>query len=183
MLKNKYFLLKFFSEVKALYGRKKLQKLIYLIKYLNGPVDYKFYKHFYGPYSNFLTSDVDVLVKDDYLKENLESLDFEKEEYRYKLTKGGQEYLKLLEQMTFDEEEKTKISKWAHFLKKINSKFNAHELEIASTILYLYDSGHSLDIAVTLAEKEKKIDIANSSFRNALNLAKDIIRLRKDTFQ
>jgi uncharacterized protein YwgA len=44
-------------------GRKRIQKLVYLLKYkFNQPVPFEFEKHFYGPYSRKVQDMIDNLV-------------------------------------------------------------------------------------------------------------------------
>lgn len=54
---------------KEVVGRKKLQKMIYIAKRLSFPYQEKFDFHFYGPYSEELTLQVEELVNMGFLDE------------------------------------------------------------------------------------------------------------------
>ena len=74
-------------------GRKKLQKMIYIAKKLNFPFEEKFEFHFYGPYSEELTLQLEELINMGFMneiKENKGSYF----QYRYRLTESGEEFIK-----------------------------------------------------------------------------------------
>jgi hypothetical protein len=106
-------------------GRKKLQKMIYIAKKIAFPFHERFQFHFYGPYSEELTTRVEELC-------NMGFLDEEKEkkggyfQYRYTLTDSGKEFLSLNEvDMPFLQD----------CLTDMNGQ-NARFLELVSTVLY-----------------------------------------------
>lgn len=111
---------------KEVIGRKKLQKMIYIAKRLSFPYREKFNFHFYGPYSEELTLQVEELV-------NMGFLDEVKEkkggyfQYRYQLTENGEEFLDLVTQ---------KLPPSLDFcLIDMNEK-SSRFLELVSTVLY-----------------------------------------------
>jgi uncharacterized protein YwgA len=106
-------------------GRKKLQKMIYILKKLNYPFQEKFQFHFYGPYSEELTLKIEELC-------NLNLMDELKEEkggyhqYRYTLTEQGERFL------SHYEIDMPGIDALVQTLNGQNARF----LELVSTVLY-----------------------------------------------
>lgn len=106
-------------------GRKKLQKMIYIAKKMEFPFQERFQFHFYGPYSEELTTRVEELC-------NMGFLDEVKEkkggyfQYRYTLTESGKEFLSLNE---------VEMPCLQDCLTDMNGQ-NARFLELVSTVLY-----------------------------------------------
>lgn len=111
---------------KEIVGRKKLQKMIYIAKRLSFPYHEKFGFHFYGPYSEELTLQVEELVNLGFLEEVKEKKGgyFQ---YRYKLTDNGEEFLQM-NSLNVDE----KLEACLCDMNEQSSRF----LELVSTILY-----------------------------------------------
>lgn len=106
-------------------GRKKFQKMIYIAKKINFPFYEKFGFHFYGPYSEELTLRIEELCNLGFLSEMREKKGGYYQ-YRYTLTKAGEEFLSHYDiDMPHLEE----------CLQDMNDK-NSRFLELVSTILY-----------------------------------------------
>jgi uncharacterized protein YwgA len=107
-------------------GRKKLQKMIYIAKRLSFPYQEKFGFHFYGPYSEELTLQVEELVNMGFLEEVREKKGgyFQ---YRYKVTENGEDFL----QMSALQSQPT-LNECLHDMNEQSSRF----LELVSTVLY-----------------------------------------------
>ncbi|MFF2447293.1 YwgA family protein [Neobacillus sp. NPDC058068] len=116
-------------------GRKKLQKMIYIAKKIAFPFQERFQFHFYGPYSEELTTRVEELC-------NMGFLDEVKEkkggyfQYRYTLTDSGKEFLSLNE---------VEMPCLQDCLTDMNGQ-NARFLELVSTVLY-FDDLSKADVA------------------------------------
>ena len=61
MLENHAKLMQFFSSTDEIVGRKKLQKMIYILKKCEIPFEERYQFHFYGPYSEELTLRVEEM--------------------------------------------------------------------------------------------------------------------------
>ncbi len=106
-------------------GRKKLQKMIYIAKKMDFPFQERFQFHFYGPYSEELTTRVEELCNMGFLNEVKEKKGGYYQ-YRYTLTDSGKEFLSLNEvDMPFLKE----------CFNDMNGQ-NARFLELVSTVLY-----------------------------------------------
>lgn len=106
-------------------GRKKLQKMIYIAKKIEFPFHDKFQFHFYGPYSEELTTRVEELCNMGFVTEVKEKKGgfFQ---YRYTLTDSGKEFLSLNDvDMPFLKD----------CLTDMNAQ-NARFLELVSTVLF-----------------------------------------------
>lgn len=128
MLTNHAKLMHFFQIAKEVTGRKKLQKMIYILQKCKVPFEEKYEFHFYGPYSEELTLRTEELC-------NLGFVDEVKEDksnyyqYNYTITENGQAFL---EQFTLDMPE---IEEQVGLLKNKSSRF----LELVSTMMYFDD--------------------------------------------
>src|SRR5690625_3135905 len=88
MLTNHAKLMEFFAVAHEVTGRKKLQKMIYILQKCKLPFEEKFEYHFYGPYSEELTLRVEELCNLGFLQEIKE----EKSnyfQYHYSITGDG----------------------------------------------------------------------------------------------
>ncbi|WP_338450271.1 YwgA family protein [Niallia oryzisoli] len=106
-------------------GRKKLQKMIYISKKLSFPFGEKFQFHFYGPYSEELTVQVEELCNMRFLEEVKEKKGGYYQ-YRYTVTDNGKEFLS---------ESHVDIPNLQECLTDMNSQ-NARFLELVSTVLF-----------------------------------------------
>ncbi|REJ09314.1 YwgA family protein [Halobacillus trueperi] len=92
MLENHAKLMQFFSSTDEIVGRKKLQKMIYILKKCEIPFEERYQFHFYGPYSEELTLRVEEMCNLGFISETKE----EKKnyyQYRYQLTDSGRDFL------------------------------------------------------------------------------------------
>ncbi|RLL42852.1 YwgA family protein [Oceanobacillus piezotolerans] len=125
MLDNHAKIIQFFSVAKEVTGRKKLQKMIYILQKCNIPFEEKYNFHFYGPYSEELTLRIEELCNLGFLHEVKE----EKSnyyQYNYTLTSDGEEFLNQFHLDMPDYTEKVNL------LREKSSRF----LELVSTMLY-----------------------------------------------
>ncbi|MFA1822439.1 YwgA family protein [Virgibacillus oceani] len=128
MLTNHAKLMAFFSVTTEVSGRKKLQKMIYILQKCKLPFEEKFEYHFYGPYSEELTLRVEELCNLGFLEEVRE----EKSnyfQYHYSITGDGEAFLQQFASHLPGLEQKVKL------LKQKSSRF----LELVATIMY-FDS-------------------------------------------
>ncbi|SET75467.1 hypothetical protein SAMN05216389_1258 [Oceanobacillus limi] len=138
MLNNHAKLMQFFLEAKEVTGRKKLQKMVYILQSLGVPFEEKYQFHFYGPYSEELSLRMEELC-------NLGFVQEEKEEksnyyqYHYRITNDG---LQFLDQFALD------MPNYQEQVGKLNGK-SARFLELVSTMLYFHE--------LPRAEVEEKI--------------------------
>ncbi|MEH7115837.1 YwgA family protein [Neobacillus vireti] len=106
-------------------GRKKLQKMIYIAKKVDFPFHERFQFHFYGPYSEELTTRVEELCNMGFLNEVKEKKGGYYQ-YRYTLTDAGKEFLSL------NEVEMPSLDDCFNDMNEQNARF----LELVSTVLY-----------------------------------------------
>jgi hypothetical protein len=73
-------------------GRKKLQKIVFIVQKLNYPFHEKYHYHFYGPYSEELTLKVEELCNLGFFNEVKEEKG-NYNQYKYTLTKDGEQFM------------------------------------------------------------------------------------------
>jgi hypothetical protein len=138
--------MKVFSSSGEITGRKKLQKMIYIAKKINLPFYEKYDFHFYGPYSEELTLRIEELCNLGFLNEMHEKKGgyFQ---YRYSLTKSGEEFLANYE---------PDMPPMQECMQDLNGQ-SARFLELVSTVLY-FDSLEKEEViekVFTLKSKQK----------------------------
>ncbi|MCM3741444.1 YwgA family protein [Oceanobacillus luteolus] len=121
-------LIHFFCVANEVTGRKKLQKMIYILQKADCPFEEKYQFHFYGPYSEELTLRVEELCNLGFLTETKEDK-ANYFQYCYHVTPEGENFLK---QFTLDMPD---MMEKVDLLKSKSSRF----LELVSTILYFED--------------------------------------------
>ncbi|SDJ75002.1 YwgA family protein [Salimicrobium halophilum] len=92
MLENHAKLMHFFASCDEVVGRKRLQKMVYIMKKCGVNFEERYEFHFYGPYSEELTLRIEEMCNLGFISEAME----EKKnyyQYRYKLTDAGNDFL------------------------------------------------------------------------------------------
>lgn len=126
-------------------GRKKFQKLVYILKHkgFDFKEDYSYY--YYGPYSSTLQMEIDALVHSQLLLENV----IDNNTYEYSVTEKAKEHMS---DNTFSPED-------IEFINILNEK-PATILELVSVLLYLQDNGYTEKKALISKTEALKPDIA-----------------------
>jgi len=128
MLTNHAKVMQFFDVSNGVTGRKKMQKMIYILQKCHIPFEEKYEFYVYGPYSEELALRVEELC-------NLGFLEEEKEDkrsyyqYHYEVTESGKSFL---QQFSVDMPD---IKEKAEMLKEKSSRF----LELVATMFYFDD--------------------------------------------
>lgn len=92
-----FLLLSLFYNRKAVKGRTRFQKTIYLLKHkYKIPFGFNFRQYYYGPYSDDLADTLSLLEAADLVKERGEMLGIDVVRYNYELTEKGQEFCREL---------------------------------------------------------------------------------------
>ena len=154
-------LMEFFSIAGEITGRKKLQKMIYILKKCRLPFEEKFEYHFYGPYSEELTLRVEELCNLGFLEELKE----EKSsyfQYHYSITGDGEAFLQQFASHLPGLEEKVNL------LNEQSSRF----LELVATIMYFDELPKS-----EVAEKIHKVKSKQNYSEEEIEQAWDFIHL------
>ncbi|WP_053218052.1 YwgA family protein [Virgibacillus senegalensis] len=128
MLENHARIMKFFSTAEEVVGRKKLQKMIYILKKCDIPFEEKYEFHFYGPYSEELTLRVEELCNLGFISEVKEDKS-NYYQYRYRVTEQGEAFL------NHSKVDLPPLEIMINSMKEKSSRF----LELVSTMLYFDD--------------------------------------------
>ena len=136
-------------------GRKKLQKIVYILKKLGYRFEEKFTFHFYGPYSEELSIRVEELTNLGFISETKEQKS-NYYQYRYEVTERGKQFLEQAPaKLTIDDELTT-------MLKNQSSRF----LELVSTMLY-FDDLEKEEVNKKVQEVKKKSNYTASDMEEA----------------
>lgn len=128
MLSNHAKLMQFFAVAQEVTGRKKLQKMIYILQKCNIPFAEKYQFHHYGPYSEELTLRMEELCNLGFVEETKEDKkNFY--QYHYQITGAG---LAFLNQFTVKMPD---MRRWVEQLNKKSSRF----LELVATMMFFED--------------------------------------------
>lgn len=155
MLTNHAKLMHFFQIAKEVTGRKKLQKMIYILQKCKVPFEEKYQFHFYGPYSEELTLRTEELCNLGFVNEVKEDKS-NYYQYNYTITENGQAFL---QQFTLDMPE---IEDQVALLKGKSSRF----LELVSTMLY-FDSLPHADVVEKVHTVKPKQNFTEDEVKDA----------------
>lgn len=128
MLTDHAKLLRFFEETKHVEGRKKLQKMIYILQSSGFPFEEKYQFHFYGPYSEELSLRMEELCNLGFIREVKEDKG-NYSQYIYDVTQEGLDFSHQFDLQMPDFREQ------AQLLQAESSRF----LELMATMLYFKD--------------------------------------------
>ncbi|WP_202079737.1 YwgA family protein [Caldalkalibacillus salinus] len=125
MLKEHAKLLYLFQTAGQVTGRKKLQKIVYISKKFKYDFQERFNFHFYGPYSEELSLQIEELYNLGFIQEVKETKSGYTQ-YKYELSGKGKEYL---------EHYPTDMLAYESFVDTLNQE-SSRFLELVSTMLY-----------------------------------------------
>lgn len=145
MLKEHAKLMMLLQEAKEVTGRKKLQKIVYISKKFNFNFQEKFNFHFYGPYSEELSLQLEELTNLGFINELKEDKG-NYTQYKYQLSEEGREYLKLYP---------TEMEGYHRFVQVLNGE-TSRFLELVSTVLYFSKLSHEEIIKKVQKVKSKQ---------------------------
>lgn len=128
MLTDHAKLLRFFEETNHVVGRKKLQKMIYILQSCGFPFEEKYQFHFYGPYSEELSLRMEELCNLGFIEERQEDKG-NYTQYIYDVTDEGLDFSHQFELALPD------FSKQVQLLQVESSRF----LELVATMFYFRD--------------------------------------------
>jgi len=175
-----YVLLALLDRLGGVQGRKKLQKLVYIAKLDGLPLEDDFFFHYYGPYSSGLASRVDQLVESEQLAETTRALAVaEGVEYGYQANDAAREFLESIRPSVpkeFGEAMERGIGRAAAL-----KNHDVFQLELASTLLYWLNKGHSWEEAEAITERRKKADRNSRAFTEARQIAAEVWEARKQS--
>jgi uncharacterized protein len=155
-------------------GRKRLQKVVFLLQAAGCPLGADYSLHHYGPYSRDVADTCDELTASGLLAESWGGNGVGVE-YSYKLGDRGPEAIALTEHHLG-----TGVQKWTTFevLAKDLLVRDMWELELGSTIAYFYGRSQDKDWDKALKDacEFKKKNPADPASQRALTLAKRVVK-------
>ncbi|ARD48739.1 hypothetical protein SporoP37_11650 [Sporosarcina sp. P37] len=155
MLQEHAKIVQFVSLANEINGRKKMQKMVYILKKMNFPFAEKYELHMYGPYSEELTLRVEELCEMGFLAERFEDKGSYKQ-YCYQVTEEGSKFL------TTADAPKTQLSDCIGRLNEKSSRF----LELVSTLLF-FDQLDKEDQIAKVRIVKNKLNFTDQEFDQA----------------
>ncbi|WP_217586372.1 YwgA family protein [Lentibacillus saliphilus] len=164
MLSNHVKLMQFFSDIKVVAGRKKLQKMIYILQACGVPFEEKFAFHKFGPYSEELSLRMEELCNLGFITEDkMEKSNYV--QYQYTMTSDG---VAFLEQFPLDMPD---LHPYVELLQGKSSRF----LELVATMLYFQDlSRHEVQQKVHIVKPKQKYN--DKEFAEAWSLIDKLVQ-------
>ncbi|WP_033542008.1 YwgA family protein [Planococcus sp. CAU13] len=144
MLQEHAKIVDFISTAEGVTGRKKLQKMIYILKKIGVPFQEKYEFHIYGPYSEELTARIEELCDMGFISEQKEDKS-SYVQYRYTVTEEGLEFRNALGKPVLENAE--------HAI-RLNGK-SARFLELTATLMFFDDLAKGEQIAKLHSVKGK----------------------------
>ncbi|TYP52401.1 hypothetical protein [Thermosediminibacter litoriperuensis] len=136
MYENIYSILKLMSSVNLIYGRKKFQKIVQILQTFGFPFEQRFVFHLFGPYSQELQNDIDMMVEDGLLIENTSSSGA----YIYLINKEKAE--KVISYLENNKMVSTVFPEKGSLIRELNEQEPSF-LELISTNIYLNEMGYN----------------------------------------
>ncbi len=147
-------------------GRKKLQKLVYLIQHKGGPFKEVFQYHLYGPFSEQLANELEEM-RGFGLVEEIKELGVSGHKYRYSLTDDGKKLLQSMPGSGLDPFEE---------LIRDLGQYDARHLELMATCLFLSENSNSIgenSIATSVKHLKREQNYNNDEIRVSLQYLRD----------
>ncbi len=144
MLQEHAKIVDFISTAEGVTGRKKLQKMIYILKKIGVPFQEKYEFHIYGPYSEELTARMEELCDMGFILEQKEDKS-SYVQYRYTVTAEGLEFCNAVGKPSLAD---------ADHAVKLNGK-SARFLELTATLLFFDDLERDEQVAKLHSVKGK----------------------------
>ncbi|GAB4074841.1 YwgA family protein [Barrientosiimonas marina] len=162
MLTDHARLMQFFAAASAVTGRKKLQKMIYILQKCDVPFQEKYQFHFYGPYSEELSLRVEELCNLGFITEEKQTKS-SYVQYHYEMTEDGEAFLQQFPASMPD------MAEPIAQLKQQSSRF----LELVSTILY-FEGLPADEVAGKVHAVKPKQNYTNDEINEAFRFIREI---------
>jgi len=132
-----YYLLKPFCELGEVEGRTTAQKIFYLLQSHGYPTRLDYFLHYYGPYSEDLTSFLRFASASEpsLLEEQQVDVGPDAVRFDYRPTDDATELIQALETKIITDEQKQTVARFCEVARHLKSQ-SAVRLELAATILY-----------------------------------------------
>jgi uncharacterized protein YwgA len=162
MLKEHAKLLVLFQEAGEVIGRKKLQKIVYISKKFRFDFQEKFNFHFYGPYSEELSLQVEELTNLGFIQESKENKGGYSQ-YKYELSTQGREYLGIYP---------TAMEGYDQFVQLVNQE-SSRFLELVSTMLY-FDKLNKAELIEKIGKVKSRQNYSVDEIEKAMEFCEDL---------
>jgi uncharacterized protein YwgA len=170
---DRYQLVKLVEWAGEIDGRKRMQKVVFLLISAGCPIDADYLLHHYGPYSADVAQLTDVLVQLGLLIESANPTQVG-QRFSYFLAPESDKVISAFEST---DEGAQAMAKIAPYRERAQSLFNhsVAELEYAATIAYFHKKGAGWDEAVERTCEFKRLSRSSSITQAAFDLAKSTI--------
>lgn len=167
MLQEHAKIVDFIAAAEGITGRKKMQKMIYILKKMGVPFQEKYEFHIYGPYSEELTARVEELCDMGFLSEELEDKG-SYVQYKYSVTAEGGEFRNTLKRSVLED---------PAYAAKLNEK-SGRFLELTATLLY-FDQMERSEQVEKLHVVKGKLNFTAEEIEEAFAFIEELSALKK----
>lgn len=167
MLQEHAKIVDFIAAADGITGRKKMQKMIYILKKMGVPFQEKYEFHIYGPYSEELTARVEELCDMGFLSEELEDKG-SYVQYKYSVTKEGGDFRNTLKESVLED---------PAYAAKLNEK-SGRFLELTATLLY-FDLLERSEQIEKLHVVKGKLNFTEEEIEEAFAFIEELSALKK----
>ncbi|WP_303966735.1 YwgA family protein [Sporosarcina ureae] len=162
MLQEHAKIVQFISLANEVNGRKKMQKMVYILKKMNFPFAEKYELHMYGPYSEELTLRVEELCEMGFLAERFEDKGSYKQ-YCYQVTDEGSKFISTVDAP------KEQLPGCIERLNEKSSRF----LELVSTLLF-FDQLDKEDQIAKVRIVKNKLNFTDQEMEQAFDFIEEM---------
>lgn len=167
MLQEHAKIVDFIATANGITGRKKLQKMIFILKKMGVPFQEKYEFHIYGPYSEELTARIEELCDMGFLSEELEDKG-SYVRYKYNVTQEGKDFRGTLKESVIDNPQ---------IAAKLNEK-SSRFLELTSTLLY-FDQLERTEQIEKLHVVKAKLHFTAEEIEEAFGFIDELSQMKK----
>jgi uncharacterized protein YwgA len=154
-------------------GRKRMQKVVFLLQCAGCPFEAEYTLHHYGPYSSELAQLTDEMVQVGLLQENSATYSIG-QQFTYQVNAPTVESLTRFEQTEPGKAAKSQLADYEQLAKEFLA-LDVYVLEYAATIAYFNSKGFDWDAAFQQTCSFKQLTPDSPNAKSALSLAHKVI--------
>ena len=169
---TRYQLAKLVTWAGTMHGRKRLQKVAFLLQAVGCPLEEDFFLHFYGPYSEGLARRTDELVREGLFAETMAD-EGPVQRYSYRLTETARRQLDELEQTERGQRFAAQLAPFEPLARSLVND-DLKDLEIAATVFFFREQSKDWAEALQKTRAFKHLSAESPLLARGENLARKV---------